>query len=121
MLGPVVLGLSLVAGHLRSEQKVSAAGSQRTGLRFLDLVPWFIVGFLLAATMRSLGLIPAEWLPALARGATVLTTISMAALGLGVDVRVVAQAGLRVTAAVTASLLLLGLMSLALIFAIGFP
>lgn len=121
MLGPVVLGLSLVASRLRSEKKVPMAGSQRAGLHFFDLVPWFIVGFLLAATMRSLELIPAEWLSPLARAATVLTTISMAALGLGVDVRVVAQAGVRVTAAVTASLLVLGLLSFALIFAIGFP
>jgi len=47
--------------------------------------------------------------------ASILTTIAMAALGLGVDVRKVAQAGLRVTAAVTASLIVLGLISFALI------
>jgi len=39
----------------------------------------------------------------------------MAALGLGVDVRVVARTGVRVTLAVTASLILLGIMSYALI------
>ena len=37
----------------------------------------------------------------------------MAALGLGVDVRVIGQVGARVTAAVTLSLLLLLLISLA--------
>jgi uncharacterized membrane protein YadS len=47
--------------------------------------------------------------------ANMLTTISMAALGLGVDVRVVARAGVRVSAAVTLSLILLGAISLALI------
>lgn len=51
--------------------------------------------------------------------ASVLTTISMAALGLGVDVRVVARAGVRVTAAVTASLIVLGLISLGLIRLVG--
>ena len=51
----------------------------------------------------------------LATTASLLTTVSMAALGLGVDVRVVASAGVRVTAAVTASLVVLGLISLGLI------
>jgi hypothetical protein len=44
----------------------------------------------------------------------------MAALGLGVDIRVVASAG-RVTAAVTASLVVLGTISLALIFLLQIP
>ena len=43
----------------------------------------------------------------------------MAALGLGVDVRVVAQAGVRVVAAVTLSLIVLGVISLGLIRALG--
>jgi len=41
----------------------------------------------------------------------------MAALGLGVDVRVVARAGLRVTA----SLVVLGIVSFALIRLVGVP
>jgi len=47
--------------------------------------------------------------------ATVLTVISMAALGLGVDLRTVAQAGGRVTAAVVLSLAGLGAISLGLL------
>lgn len=43
----------------------------------------------------------------------------MAALWLGVDVRVVAQAGARVTAALVATLLLLSGVSLALIHGLG--
>jgi uncharacterized membrane protein YadS len=39
----------------------------------------------------------------------------MAALGLGVDVRTVAKAGLRVATAVTISLIVLGVISFALI------
>ena len=51
--------------------------------------------------------------------ATLLTILSMAALGLGVDVRMVARAGLDVTAAVTLSLLGLGAISLGLIRRLG--
>ena len=116
MLGPVVLGLSLVAGRLRS--KNDSTPNDRPRLRVFQLVPWFIIGFLLIATLRSLGVIPTGWLKPVATTATLLTTVSMAALGLGVDVKVVAKAGTRVVAAVTASLIVLGLMSLALIYAL---
>ena len=47
--------------------------------------------------------------------ATCLTVVSMAALGLGVDIRTVAKAGGRVTLAVVLSLLCLGGISLMLI------
>ena len=43
----------------------------------------------------------------------------MAALGLGVDVRTVARTGVRVTLAVTASLIALGMMSYGLIRLVG--
>ena len=112
MLGPVVLGLALVMGRLRAN---SGAASERRWPPLHELVPWFIVGFLLFALARSLGLIPQDLLRPLRTLAAVLTTIAMAALGLGVDVRVVARAGLRIASAVTLSLVVLGLISLALI------
>ncbi|MGA2895763.1 MAG: putative sulfate exporter family transporter [Xanthobacteraceae bacterium] len=111
MLGPVVLGLSLLAGGLRPASGRLNRG--RPGL--FELVPWFILGFLAVLAVRSLGLIPLGLLPAITRTAAVLTTLAMAALGLGVDVRVVARSGVRVTLAVTASLVVLGLMSYFLI------
>ena len=111
MLGPVVLGLSLVAGRMRN----ASGASERRWPPLRELVPWFIVGFLLLALARSLGLIPQDLLRPLRTIAAVLTTIAMAALGLGVDVRVVAKAGLRIASAVTLSLVVLGLISFALI------
>ena len=125
MLGPVVLGLSLVASRLREDPKELAphltAGDRpmRGRPALYELVPWFIVGFLIVATVRSLGLIPQDLLKPIATVASVLTTISMAALGLGVDVRVVAQAGVRVTAAVTVSLIVLAIISLGLVRLVG--
>lgn len=118
MLGPVVLGLSLVSRHLPPEQRngiTKARATRRAGPALRELVPWFILGFLIVAAFRSFGLIPQAMLIPLATTASLLTTVSMAALGLGVDVRVVASAGVRVTAAVTASLVVLGLISLGLI------
>jgi uncharacterized integral membrane protein (TIGR00698 family) len=112
MLGPVVLGLSLIASRLRAEAG-DTSGRRWPPLR--ELVPWFIVGFLLLAVARSVGLIPLNIVEPVRTVAAILTTIAMAALGLGVDVRKVAKAGPRVATAVTASLIVLGLISFALI------
>ena len=121
MLGPVVLALSLVTRRLRDEADEEAPGvtagdrPERGGPALHELVPWFILGFLFVAAVRSFGLIPQRVTPLLATTASILTTISMAALGLGVDVRVVARAGARVTASVTLSLIVLAAISYALI------
>ena len=125
MLGPVVLLMSLLATRLREETdepapEVTAGERPKPGRPALhQLVPWFIVGFLLVAGARTAGLIPMPVVGPTAVIANLLTTISMAALGLGVDIRVVARAGLRVTSAVTASLVVLGLISLGLIHLVG--
>jgi uncharacterized integral membrane protein (TIGR00698 family) len=117
MLGPVVLGLSLLARDLRADPRLDRANRRRPDVH--ELVPWFITGFLLVLIVRSLGLIPQSVLPTITHVAAILTTISMAALGLGVDVRVVAKSGVRVTLAVTASLIILGLISYGLIRLVG--
>lgn len=93
MLGPVVLMLSLLSGK---------AGGGRPALS--RLVPWFILGFLAMLLARSAGLIGANLAEALGHAATVLTILSMAALGLGIDLKRVMRAGPRVTAAVVLSL-----------------
>jgi uncharacterized integral membrane protein (TIGR00698 family) len=125
MLGPVVLCLSLLTRSLRDEADEPAPGvtagdrPTRGAPALHELVPWFIVGFLIVLALRSANVIPADMLDPIKTAASLLTTISMAALGLGVDVRVVAEAGVRVTAAVTLSLVVLGAISLGLIRLLG--
>ena len=125
MLGPVVLCLSILTSRLRDETAapaphVTAGDRPAPGkLPLHRIVPWFIAGFLLLAAIRSAGLIPQAWLAPIAWTANLLTIISMAALGLGVDIRVVANVGVRVTAAVVVSLLTLGLISFGLIHLLG--
>jgi len=111
MLGPVVVLLSILAGRGASTPKPSLSLSR--------LVPWFIVGFLGLALLRSLGAIPDIVLQAVMPAATLLTVISMAALGLGVDLKALGQVGGRVTLAVTLSLLVLIAISLGLIRLLG--
>ncbi|WP_342110506.1 YeiH family protein [Methylobacterium sp. SI9] len=117
MLGPVVVALSLFAPRLPTAGATGKAAPGRLG--FFKLVPWFILGFLALASLRSLGLIPDGAVGPLARIAGFLTIVSMAALGLGVDVRVLAQVGGRVTLAVTASLLVLLAIAVLLIRGLG--
>ncbi len=121
MLGPVCFVLSLITSRLREETDepaphVTAGDRPRSGhLALHKLVPWFIIGFLLMIAIRSCNLIAPSALAPIAQAASLLTVVSMAALGLGTDMRVVAKAGGRVTAAVILSLLVLGLISFGLI------
>ncbi len=105
MLGPVVLVLAAVAG--------GGGGGGR--VRLHRLVPWFIVGFVALATLRAAGGVPDAALPPLAGIASVLTVVSMAALGLSTDLRAVAGAGGRIAAVVIASLLVLAGLSIGLL------
>lgn len=111
MLAPIVFFFSLLRPKLDGTTVNSAA--KRPSL--FSMVPWFIVGFLILAAMRSLGLVPQVALQPILSLATVLTVISMAALGLGVDVRVVGKVGGRVTLSVVLSLGVLIVIALALI------
>jgi uncharacterized integral membrane protein (TIGR00698 family) len=124
MLGPVCLCLSLVSRKLREEPEeapphVTAGDRPRRGPPIHQLVPWFVVGFLIMVALRSANLIPAPALPPIAYVAAIFTVISMAALGLGVDVRTVSKAGGPVTVTVILSLLALGTVSFLLIKLLG--
>ncbi len=115
MLGPVVLVLSVLASRACPRLE----GAPKVRLHFSKLVPWFIVGFLALMAARSLGAIPTAALPPMSGAATWLTIVSMAALGLSVDVRVVAKAGPKAIGTVTLSLALLGAIALGLIAVLG--
>lgn len=108
MLGPVVLILSVMTRD---------KGGRRPAVS--QMVPWFIVGFLLLLALRSFGAIPEVALKPAQAVANGLTIMSMAALGLGVDVRSVLRAGKQVTSVVVLSLLVLAAISYVLILLLG--
>lgn len=118
-LGPVCMLLALLAPIWRDAAEAAPAqepGPRRKRPPLRQLAPWFVLGFLALAGARLAGLLPEAALGPASVASSALTVIAMAALGLGVDIRAVAQAGGRVTAAAALSLLLLGGLSLALIF-----
>jgi uncharacterized integral membrane protein (TIGR00698 family) len=119
MLGPVVLALSLVMQRSRKARLCADGQTAAPRVPLHHLVPWFIIGFLGLVAARSFGVIPLAAIPPVSQATTFLTIVSMAALGLGVDIRVIARTGPRVTAVVTLSLVVLGAIALALIHAVG--
>ena len=115
MLGPVVACIAVSASGLRSDRPLGHSRAHT----FFKTVPWFIVAFFGLATLRSLSLLPDAAVVPLQRAASILTVMSMAALGLGVDLRVIGRVGGRVTAAVTLSLLFLFAVSLCIVKSIA--
>ena len=113
MLGPVVLFFAL-----RNPARPSANhadGGARRPATITRFVPWFIVGFMLFAALRSGGLITTHVADPMKTLSTWLTVIAMAGLGLGVDLRAIRRVGRPVMLTVSASVLVLLGLSLTLI------
>ena len=103
MLGPVCLGLGLIAHRLDGD--APAGPRRRPALR--HLVPGFIVAFLVLLAARSMGWIPEALAAPISTAVKVLTVIAMAGLGLGVDPRDLLRAGPRVAATAILTILLI--------------
>ncbi len=128
MLGPVVALLSLLDLRDRTEIDEPApavtagerpksgggrAGRARPALH--QLLPWFILGFIALLAARTAGLVPGAWAGPAGAGANALTLVSMAALGLGVDLKALSRAGLRVSAVVVLSIAIISVLATLLI------
>ena len=116
MLGPLLVLLSVGKSYGQEVDAISGRGAR---VNWTSVVPWFIIGFLLLSLARSTGMIPTSWLDPINSVSTSLTIVSMAALGLGVDVRTVARAGSRVIVTVTGSLVLIAAIAIGMIHAFG--
>lgn len=108
MLGPVCVLAALVN-----------RGGAGKGPRLGEMVPWFIVGFVGLMVARTAGVVPDGVSEASAVGAHALTAVSMAALGLGVDLRALRKAGGPASLAAGGSLLLLAGLAIVAILLVG--
>ena len=111
LLGPIV---ALFAFLYRDQDEAKSAG-----FSLRRYVPWFVTGFILTATLRTIGVIPESLGGHLQDISKVLTIAAMAALGFGVDILVVRKTGGRVAAVVLALLILLVAIGLVLIRVFG--
>jgi len=67
----------------------------RSGVRWTQIVPWFLLWFALAASLDTAGVIPGAWHGALQQLAVGLITVALAAVGLTTDLRALRRAGAR--------------------------
>lgn len=114
MLGPVVLSCSLVMRR-RHRALVNDARHTAPRPRATTIVPWFVIGFVVLAALRSFGVVPDGAASVAKSSASWLTVAAMAALGLSVDVRSVRRVGARVVVAVAGSLGALVVLAVSLI------
>ncbi|HEU4775036.1 MAG TPA: YeiH family protein [Lysobacter sp.] len=77
---------------------VEAWRHKKSGGGHFDLrkvMPWFILWFVVASAVRTIGLIPEAWQPFIHAGAQFLIILALTAIGLSADLRRMAATGLR--------------------------
>lgn len=121
LLAPVVFTLALV----HSRKKTAQGENGGVTVKYHQLVPWFIWGFVIMAALGTM-----DWIPKLTFGdaepivladfltftGKVLLTFAMAAIGLGVNLRLLVGVGGRAVIAGAISSVLLALAALGLVY-----
>ncbi len=102
MIIPITIGLATWAGRRTKNPEAAsmdAAGVETRGPRsrvnVFRLVPWFLIGFVLVASVNSLALIPAAAHPALSAVSVFLITVALSAIGLSTDLPGFRRAGAK--------------------------
>lgn len=96
MLIPVVMALALWVAHrdARASGAEPGAFSLRT-LPWTKIVPLFLVGFVAASALVTVGVVPAAWHDGLTAAGTFLITTALAGIGLSLRLGDLRRAGLR--------------------------
>ncbi len=121
LLAPLVFVLAMIYAKHHAQDK----GNGGVIVHYARLVPWFVWGFVIMSALSTLGVVPTsvvmsssawEWAPKpvqlTSEAAQILLTLAMAAIGLEVNIRLLA--GVSVAAVLT------GLVSTAVLMAAGF-
>ena len=87
MLVVVVFGLGQY--HARQSNKVTTATKQKVGAK----VPWYVIGFFIACTANSFGIVPAFMQPILKYWSGWFEITALAAIGLRLDMRALMSQG----------------------------
>lgn len=96
MIIPVVLALALwVARRDMPRDEVAPRGFSLRGLPWTKLVPLFLVGFVAASALTTIGVVPTSWHAGLTAAGTFLITTALAAIGLALRFGDLRRAGVR--------------------------
>ena len=109
MIIPVVAVLGVIARRRETGRTV----------RWHTVVPWFLVWFVGAALLESVGLVPAAWHAPLANLALVLITVALASIGLSTHLGDMRRAGYRPLLLGTLTWATVAVTGLLLQFAVG--
>ncbi|MCD2197354.1 YeiH family protein [Actinomycetospora endophytica] len=92
MIIPVVMAVAFWVSRRRGGAAVPG-GSQR--LPWRRLVPPFLIGFVVASALTTVGVVPTSWHPALTAVGTFLITTALAGIGLSLRFSDLRRAGVR--------------------------
>ena len=109
LLGPMIIVLGVIHSSTETQQTCWE--------RVKVYVPWFVVGFIILAILRTTGLIPEYIGDRVQIISKFLFVIAMAGLGLGVNLREIVNVGPRVALTTTATT---GFMLMCALFAVTF-
>ena len=99
----MIIPITMVLAYLTARRSAAAASSagpvagSRSPVRIplRQVVPWFLVGFVVAAAVNSGGLVPSSWHPALSSIATFGITLALSAIGLSMRPSELRRTGVR--------------------------
>jgi uncharacterized integral membrane protein (TIGR00698 family) len=107
MIIPISLALAALTArkHRAADGTVSSAATETPSpgrraarmspARVVRLVPWFLIGFLLAAAANSVGVIPADAHGGLEQVSVFLVAVALSAIGLSTDTAALRRAGAK--------------------------
>ena len=95
MLIPIVVVLAILTARKEARRDAVNSGFSLRTMPWRRIVPLFLIGFIVAAALGSLGVIPAAWHPALSFLGTFLITTALAGIGLAMRLGDMRKAGPR--------------------------
>jgi uncharacterized integral membrane protein (TIGR00698 family) len=118
LLAPMVIGASLV--RRRQARTAGPAATDGDGAtRLPPIVPLFVIGFLVAVAVRSVGILPTAVLDGAKTATTLLLCAALFGLGTGVNVRGLVRTGGRALAVGALSMVLIAAISYAGLTLVG--
>jgi uncharacterized integral membrane protein (TIGR00698 family) len=94
MIIPICLGLAAITRRRDAAAEIDRPERSRVRSA-LELIPWFLIGFLVTAGVNSIGLVPAASHHDLALTSLFLITVALAAIGIRTDFAALRRAGGR--------------------------
>jgi uncharacterized integral membrane protein (TIGR00698 family) len=98
MIIPICLGLAALTARKPGPAphgRASASTARMSPRRVVRLVPWFLIGFVIAAAVNSAGVIPSGAHGPLQHASVFLVAVALSAIGLSTNVAALRRAGHR--------------------------